>query len=287
MSAFSDKEVFITGSTSGIGKEAALLFAKQGSDVHIHGRNSTRATELQNTLSNMGSETKTYICDFSNLSDVKQLGEKVSENHSLDILVNNAGGYFRDKARSNRINYSFLVNHLAPFTLTYKLIDSLIDSEGQIITTASEAHRGCKRFNLRDWINNRNNGWKAYCRSKLCNIQFSYYLSDFLQSYNVSNVQVNCFHPGGIPSSGFLRHFPSVISKLALVFGKLPIFDKPIDGAEYMLSVAKSNTTKQYYNKASIDEPTDIALNEKYQGQLWNKSSDITECDWHSKLGSW
>lgn len=279
-----DKTIFITGSTSGIGREAAILFAKNGATVHIHGRDAEKANELQSTLQSIGSQTETYLCDFSDLEDVRSMGERVATEQSLDALVNNAGGYFRTDRREQEMNYTVLVNHFAPFVLTHELIETLSETGGQIINTASEAHRKIDKYHIYESFRTETNNMNTYCKSKLFNIQFTFYLHDMLRSYGVDNVSVNCFHPGIIPGSGFLRSLPNIVSKIGPYIGKLPGFTTTTQAAQNMLTVYEQDTESQYFKQNKISEPTELAQNRKRQEELWGATGEITKTNWHMKL---
>lgn len=281
---YQDKTIFITGSTSGIGREAAILFAKKGATVHIHGRDAEKAKELQSILQSNGSDTKTYLCDFADLEDVRSMGKRISEEHDLDVLINNAGGYFRTDRKEQEINYTILVNHFAPFVLTYELIDTLHDTSGQIINTASEAHRKIEDYHLYESIRTGTNNIDTYSKSKLFNIQFTIYLQNMLISYDITNISVNCFHPGVIPGSGFLRSYPNIVSKLGSYLGNLPGLTTTTQAAQNMIYVYEQDTDGQYFKQDTVSKPTDLAENEKRQEKLWDATDEIAQTNWHNKL---
>lgn len=86
-----NKNVFITGSTRGIGKAIAIQFAKAGSNVVINGRSSI-SDELLAEFTAFGIKAVGISGDISKSEDAKRMvGEAVEALGSVDILVNNAG----------------------------------------------------------------------------------------------------------------------------------------------------------------------------------------------------
>ncbi len=85
--------VFITGATSGIGKACAEKFAAAGDNIIINGRRSGRLTELKKSI-----EKDFNVKVFETVFDVQNKEEVFSainnlpeEWKAIDILINNAG----------------------------------------------------------------------------------------------------------------------------------------------------------------------------------------------------
>ena len=85
-----NKNVFVTGSTRGIGKAIALQFAKAGSNLIINGR-SAISEELLAEFTAYGVKAVGISGDISKSEDAKQMvAEAIETLGSVDILVNNA-----------------------------------------------------------------------------------------------------------------------------------------------------------------------------------------------------
>ncbi len=82
------KSAVITGGGSGIGKAIALLFARQGADVHIVELNASSGESVIEELSADGLGAQVYACD---VSDQQQVLDTFRSIGRIDILVNNAG----------------------------------------------------------------------------------------------------------------------------------------------------------------------------------------------------
>lgn len=284
-----NKNVLVTGSTSGIGKQVAFSFARLGCNVYIHGRSQVEGEKVSERIKDMGTSSKFFACDFSSQSDVKNFSDTTSEffssNGGLDILVNNAGGYFRNVGKTeDGIEYTFAVNHLSHFILTRHFIPMLNESNyGEIINVSSSAHKSGNMDLSNIEGENVSNGMSSYARSKLANIHFTKCLNKRLEDSGY-DINVNAIHPGGIPSSGFLRSIPGPLYKIGKKLGKLPIFDQPEDGAATILYACLSNETREhsgnYYADLNKKQPNDLAQNEDIQEKLWQKSVDLTDTDW-------
>lgn len=89
-----NKVCILTGASSGVGREAALIFAREGAKVYAIARRENRLQELEAEAKeqNLKGEVIGVRCDVSNPEDIEALFNKVEqENDSLDILINNAG----------------------------------------------------------------------------------------------------------------------------------------------------------------------------------------------------
>jgi NAD(P)-dependent dehydrogenase (short-subunit alcohol dehydrogenase family) len=84
--------VLITGGLSGIGRAAALAFAKKGAKVVVAGRRDEAGQALAKELRAFGSEAEFINADVRKEDDVRTLVDKtVARFGRLDVAVNNAG----------------------------------------------------------------------------------------------------------------------------------------------------------------------------------------------------
>ncbi len=81
----------ITGSTSGIGKGTALLFAREGARVVVAGRNREAGEEVVATIRESGGEAIYVPTDITVKADCQRLIQSAVDTWGrLDVLVNNA-----------------------------------------------------------------------------------------------------------------------------------------------------------------------------------------------------
>lgn len=92
MKKLENKVAIITGAGSGIGKETALLFAKEGAKVVVSDINEAHGNAVVDKIKNSGGEALFIRADSSSPEDHKNLvKETIKTFGKLDIAVNNAG----------------------------------------------------------------------------------------------------------------------------------------------------------------------------------------------------
>ena len=281
------KTCLITGSTSGIGKEIAIGLAKMNAKVVLVGRNKSRCEEMleeimRNTSSSFDTNNNNLVsyilADLSSQASIRQLAEKFLAAHGrLDVLVNNAGVFLSKRLTTlDGIEYTFAVNHLAPFLLTNLLFERLRSSApSRVITTSSVAHKGAQiSFEDIQFERRRYSGVKAYGQSKLANILFTKELSRRSEGTGVTS---NCFHPGGVKTNlvrgnpWFYRFIWAIIS---------PFLVSPRRGADTAIYLASSSEveeiTGKYFVKrkdvpiSGVGDDPDAAV------RLWKISEGLT-----------
>jgi NAD(P)-dependent dehydrogenase (short-subunit alcohol dehydrogenase family) len=84
--------VLITGGLTGIGRAAAVAFAKKGANVVVAGRRDEAGKALAEELRGFGSEAEFINADVRKEDDVRALVDRTIERFGrLDVAVNNAG----------------------------------------------------------------------------------------------------------------------------------------------------------------------------------------------------
>jgi len=94
-----DRVALITGGTSGIGEATALLFAKEGADVAITGRDRDRGKAVLKQIRQFGDAGIFLRADVSSAGDCRRAVEETLNTFGrIDILFNNAGIYYPQTA---------------------------------------------------------------------------------------------------------------------------------------------------------------------------------------------
>ena len=93
MNTLIDKVALITGSGSGIGRSAAILFSQAGAKISVADVNAEHGTETVNLIEANGGQAIFVECDVSKPEHVKNMiSTTVKAFGGLNILYNNAGG---------------------------------------------------------------------------------------------------------------------------------------------------------------------------------------------------
>lgn len=92
MGKLDGKVAIITGSTSGMGRATAYLFAQEGAKVVVTGRNEERAKAVVDKIVAEGGEAIYVLADTTDLSSNQKIfDETIKAYGTVDILMNNAG----------------------------------------------------------------------------------------------------------------------------------------------------------------------------------------------------
>jgi NAD(P)-dependent dehydrogenase (short-subunit alcohol dehydrogenase family)/pimeloyl-ACP methyl ester carboxylesterase len=90
--SFGDTLVSVTGAGSGIGRETAYAFAREGAELVVSDIDEAAVKETAAEITSRGGIAHFYILDVSDTDAVEDFAERVSAEHGVpDIVVNNAG----------------------------------------------------------------------------------------------------------------------------------------------------------------------------------------------------
>lgn len=273
----------VTGSTNGIGRDAARALGRLGATVIVHGRDREAGKSVVRSIREDGGEALFVAADFTDPAEIRGLAETVrAQTKGLDLLLNNAGGLFREgRLVGPGIERTFYVNHLAPYQLTADLIDHLRDG-ARVVTTASDAHRGAELDLDRVRTLDGYSGMRAYAHSKLANVLFASELARRLEATGRSIVS-NSVHPGFVPGSRFGRFLPGPLSWGFRMLGVVPGTSSVADGAAELLHVAVSPDTAdvsgRYFSGQEPTTPSDAARDSTAAARLWPRSAEMLDIE--------
>jgi NAD(P)-dependent dehydrogenase (short-subunit alcohol dehydrogenase family) len=265
--------VLLTGATRGIGRAAAVEFARGGVEVALVGRETERveAVAREARAAGGGAPVHEHVADLMLMADVRELAEEARERYGhIDVLANNAGALFASRAETSEgFERTFALNHLAPFLLTNLLRDRL--HGGRVVTTASDAHKS-GLLNLDDLQSERSySAMRVYGTSKLCNILFTRELAK-----RAPELHANCFHPG-VVRTGFGKN-DNGIWKVLTTLGA-PFFRSPRRGARSLLWLSLSDEaaalTGKYVQDEKVLAPSAQAQDDTLADGLWEHSAQL------------
>ena len=275
-----DSIVLVTGANSGIGKAVSLKLAKTGATIVMLCRNQQRGEDaLREVRIASGSKNvELMLCDLESFTSIRNFAEEFKRRfHKLHVLINNAAviqpGYH---LTADGIEHQFGVNHLGHFLLTHELLSLMIASaSARIINVSSGAHKWGK-IDFEDINFTKNfSFWRAYGRSKLANVLFTYELARRL---NDKNISANCLHPGAVATQlGINREtgFGKLITGLLK-----PFFQTPAQGAETLIYLATQSEnpmlTGLYFVNKKPAASSNISYDKDLAVKLWEVSEKLT-----------
>jgi NAD(P)-dependent dehydrogenase (short-subunit alcohol dehydrogenase family) len=139
------KRALVTGSGTGIGREIALEFAREGADVVLHyGHSSKGAESAVEEIKAMGVRTTALHADFGKAEEAVSLGERAIEFlGGIDCLVNNAGITMNRpflKVKREQFDTLLAVNLRSPFFLAQRVVEDIVGRGSAAICNLTSIH---------------------------------------------------------------------------------------------------------------------------------------------------
>jgi NADP-dependent 3-hydroxy acid dehydrogenase YdfG len=145
MGLIDGKIALVTGAGTGIGRESAILLAREGAKVVLTGRRIGPLREVAAAIEKAGGNATAHSVDLASRAAILEMVASVrSSVGSVDILVNNAGStgkvlnarFVSEQEWTATLN----INLTAIFNLTQAVLEDMIaKKEGTVITVASLA----------------------------------------------------------------------------------------------------------------------------------------------------
>tara|TARA_B100000586_G_scaffold207505_1_gene154877 strand:+ start:261 stop:1166 length:906 start_codon:yes stop_codon:yes gene_type:complete len=273
------KTCLVTGATNGIGRVTALELAHMGADVLIAGRDPARcaltAADIREESGNPNVDF--LVADLSSQEEVRRLAKEFKERRQrLDVLLNNAGAINISRRKSaDGIEMTFALNHLSCFLLTNLLLDVLsASSPARVVNVASSVHEKAKIDLFDIHAPRRYSGFRAYSRSKLCNLLFTYELARRLEG---TGVTANALHPGLVATNiltnnGILGRFLNIL----LGVRGISVEAGALTSVYAASSPELVGVSGKYLDKRQIVPSSFRSFDEAQAAALWELSASLT-----------
>ena len=178
--------IAITGSTTGVGFDAAERLVELGHSVVVHARNAERAATLP-------AEWPVVVGDLEEADQVRSVAAQFDALGPYDAVIHNAGIDETPTRRTNSVGECTItaVNVYAPYVLT-----ALMARPPRLIYLSSSSHYpGIATLDDVHWQQRPWDGTQAYCNSKLLLTTFAMAIA-----HRWPNTVVQSVDPGWVPT---------------------------------------------------------------------------------------
>jgi len=280
----SEKVVIVTGSSSGIGFEAARVLANKNAKVIIAVRNLEKGENAKAKIISKNSKADVLVMkiDLADLSSIKNFADEINQKFDkLNLLINNAGVMIPPYSKTkDGFELQFGTNHLGHFALTLQLLNLIKHTpNSRIVNVASSAHKyGNINFDDINWENRKYKAWRAYGDSKIANLYFTKELAKRLVD---KNILVTAAHPGWTATdlqrhSGFFE-FTNKFFAMPTEQGALPSLraatDENVNTGDYF----GPDGWQEWKGFPVLVQPIALAKDEAITKKLWEVSEELTK----------
>lgn len=234
--AYSDRNVLITGASSGLGLAVSKRFAQLGANTILLCRDKYLGdgAVLEIEKEAPDASVRLMICDLASMASIQQfIADLTADYATLDLLFNNAAVMKRERiVTEDGFEMMFQVNYLAPFILMNSLLPLLRSSPTHLVLNNGRPS-GKLRLDLEDLqFSKRYRMYDSFFRTKLCLLLASVELARRPEGDGVS---IHMADPGPFKSD-LIREVPWPIGWVKNLFSTTVA-----EAAENILYVATSD----------------------------------------------
>ena len=286
------KTIVVTGANTGLGLEAVKAFARNGANVVMACRSMEKGEIARKQVVRLfpSSIIQVMQLDLADLKSIHNFAVTFRESHAhLDVLLNNAAVILAPLILTkDGFESQMGINHLGHFALTGVLMDVLKKSPGsRVVNVSSLSHKqGVMDFDNLLFENGRDySPMKAYSRSKLSNLLFTYELQRFFDLKGMDCLAIAA-HPGIYDTNNPNEDESNILMKMYKLSCSY-IIQPPTMGAlpEIRVSVDQSVKSGEFYGPGGVLElsghpvlvqPKQTALDKESAHKLWEVSKRLT-----------
>ncbi len=273
----------VTGATAGLGQVTAEKLAAMGAEVVVVGRNAEKcATTTDLIKQRTGNQAVSWLlADLSSQHEVRELARQIkNRNTPLHVLVNNAGVIAPKRALSpDGVELTLATNYLGPFLLTNLLLDELkASAPARVINVCSVSHANAD-IDFTDLGYERGyRSFKAYARSKLALLLFTYELARRLEGTGVTS---NAANPGLVWTKLGQHGFSGKIGQWLVHRRYRDQSVGPDEGAKTIIYLASSpdveTVTGKYFTDEQESASSPLSHDEQLARQLWDVTTTMVK----------
>ena len=194
------KRVLVSGSGTGIGREVALEFARQGAAVAVHYSHSAQgAQEAVDQILSAGGRSAAFKANLESVPETRGMARQaLNFLGGLDVLVNNAGITMNlpfEEVTPEQFDTLYHVNVRGMFFLTQAVLQALLSARGAVVNVTSV-------HGLRGYVEH-----SVYAGTKGAIIAFTRQLAVELAP---RGIRVNAIAPGCVPVENHFKDVPNV-----------------------------------------------------------------------------
>ncbi len=222
--AVKDKNIVITGASSGIGERTAFLLSECGAHVILLARTEDKLKTVKENIETLGGKASYYPCDLTDMDNIEEVSKQIlADFKHIDVLVNNAGRSIRRSvhesvSRFHDFERTMEVNYFGAVKIILGFLPTMIGRQtGQIVNISSiGVLANSPRF-------------AAYVASKSALDAFSRCLAAEVKGDNIkiTNIFMPLVRTPMIAPTKLYRYMPALMPDEAALMVAKAIVDKP------------------------------------------------------------
>ncbi|GAL62604.1 SDR family oxidoreductase [Algibacter lectus] len=235
------KNILITGTSTGVGFESSILFAKNNYKVYATMRNLKKAEALKKRIEEENLDIELLSLDVTSIESIQSAVNIIIEKDGkIDVLLNNAGAGFAkttEQSTEDEIRWVTEVNYHGVVFCTQAVLPFMRKQKsGQIISITSVGGLVGQPFN------------ELYCGAKFAVEGFMEGLATYVS--DAFNIKITCVEPGGIATEFMTSAIEKTAKEGQFATGEyLPIFERYMAGNQKR---AEESTEQVYQTGAEV-----------------------------------